>query len=110
MTDRDTHHYTTKELYIRGYEEHEFEECAKMTCSVTSQIDYTIENMTFQKKTKKLKQTNKNLLGSESNSSLLCDRQGYSPLYYQGIGIEEHEFEECGKMTGSAQAFTNLYI
>ena len=57
VTDRDTHHYTTKELYIRGYEEHEFEECAKMTCSVTSQINCTIENMTFQKK--KLKQTNK---------------------------------------------------
>ena len=53
MTDRDTHHYTTKELYIKGYEEHEFEECAKMTCSATSQIDYTIENMTFQKAQKK---------------------------------------------------------
>ena len=24
------------------------------------------------------------LLGGESNPGLLCDRQGYSPLYYQG--------------------------
>ena len=31
---------------------------------------------------KKLKQT---LLGGESNPSLLCDRQGYSPPYYQGL-------------------------
>ena len=27
VTDRDTHHYTTKELYIKGSEEHEFEGC-----------------------------------------------------------------------------------
>ena len=27
---------------------------------------------------------NKTLLGGESNPGLLCDRQGYSPLYYQG--------------------------
>ena len=25
-------------------------------------------------------------------------------------GIEEHEFEECTKMTGFAQAFTNLHF
>ena len=40
----------------------------KLTCSATSQIDCTIENMTFQK-------ANKNLLGSELNPGLLCGRQ-----------------------------------
>ena len=72
VTDRDTHHYTTKEPYISRYEEHEFEECAKMICSATSQIDCTIENMTFQKAQSK---QIKNLLGSELNPGLLCDRQ-----------------------------------
>ena len=33
---------------------------------------------------KKFLERKSKLLGGESNPGLLCDRQGYSPLYYQG--------------------------
>ena len=34
----------------------------------------------------------KKLLGGELNPGLLCDRQGYSPLYYQGTATNIMKF------------------
>ena len=84
MTDRDTQHYTT------GIEERELEECVKMTGFAWRSQICTFEKMTLQISTLKKKETKKHkLLGRESNPSLLCDRQGYSPLHLYNWGFEE---------------------
>ena len=57
---------------------------------------YSIVSLVSKKKTasyiatpiKQKKVVKEALLGGESNPGLLCDRQGYSPLYYQGSAYQ----------------------
>ena len=53
-----------------------------MPRSLPSFMVFTTSTTKFQKK----------LLGGESNPGLLCDRQGYSPLYYQGSATNTMKF------------------
>ena len=53
---------------------------------------------------KKLTYQNKKLLGGESNPGLLCDRQGYSPLYYQGCVTNAHNLHYIIPLQASTKA------